>query len=212
MKSQISNEFLVGVIFILIIYVASLTGFNSFAKTQMLQSESAREVCYTISSAISSAYVGGDGFSTNVTMPYSLDSEFNFFVIAMNKSNIDVNWPGGLVSCSIITQNITTGLMYAGKFSINNINSTIYISSITTDKLLYGSGETVTINGSYFLNNVSLALYVNDVIVLGYPVEVLNVNNTFSYATMLLTQEHYKVEVNDINMSTFYAEREFDVI
>lgn len=212
MKSQISIEFLVGVMFLLMIYVVSLSGFSSFAKTQMLQSESAREVCYVVSSAISSADTGGDGFSMNSTLPYKLDNEYNFFVIVLNKSSVDINWPSGFFSCSMITQNVTDIVMYSGKFSLSNINRTIYISSVSTDKLLYSLGQQVKVNGTYYINNVSLALYLNDAIVSGYPVTVATVNNTFSYTTTPSASGHYKIKVNDINITTFYAEREFDVV
>jgi len=211
MKSQISLEFLVGIIFLFIIYVVSLSGFSSFAKTQLIQNEEAKQACYTVSSAISAADVGGPGFSMNVSLPYRIDNEFNFLVIILNRSSVDINWPNGFYSCSMITQNVTNLQMYAGKFSLNNVNRTIYVSSVSTDKLLYNTSGQVIINGTYFLHDVSISVYNNDEIISGYPKTVPVVNYAFSDSFVSSAAGHYKVKVNDINTTTFYAEREFDI-
>jgi len=212
MKAQISIEFMIGVMFLLVVYIAAISGFSTFANTNIIQDEAAKQVCYTVSSAISSADIGGSGFSMNESIPYKIGTSYEYSVTVLNKSNVDIDWPNGFFSCSMVTQNVTIITMYAGKFSLNNVNGTVYISTINTDKLSYNLSETVHTNGIYFFNNVSLKVYNNGVLVLGYPITIQSMNNNFSYNFVPTIAGHYTIKVNDITMVTFYAEREFDVI
>jgi hypothetical protein len=211
MKAQVSTEFLLGVGILFIVYVVSLTGFSTFAQAQLLENEEARQACYTVSASIDSTTVGGHGFSMNVTLPYRFDIEQNFLIIVFNQSNIDVVWPGGFFSCSMITQNVTQITMFAGKFSLNNINNTVYVSSVSTDKLRYDLGEDVTINGTYYFNDVNLDIERDGVPVASYPQVVSTTNNSFSHLFAPTSTGHYKITVRDTGLETFYSEREFDV-
>lgn len=213
MKSQVSLEFLIGVGFLLIIYIATIGAFSYFSQNRLIEKEDIQQACYTVSTGIDSATIGGEGFSMNVTMPYVFDKEGNFLTIIVNSqaSIIDVISPKTMFSCSIISQNVTNLTMYAGKFSLNNINKTIYISAVLTDKLYYNVGETVHINGSYYLNNVSLTILHDGVPIPGYPKEIKTINNSFSDTFVPNKAGRYIIKVNDISKPTFYAEREIDV-
>lgn len=213
MKSQISIEFIAGLIFLLIVYVASLSSFSSFAETKLIESEITEQTCLLIANSIDSGSIGGNGFSMNVTMDYQIDAEGNFLVVRINPntSTVDIYNEDNFFSCTITTQNATNMLMYAGKFSINNLNDNVYVSAVLTDKLSYDISETVKINGTYFLNNISLIIENESGVLSGYPKTIQTTNNTFTDTFNPASKGNYKIKVNDINLPTFYAEREFEV-
>ena len=69
MKSQMSLEFLAGVVIILFIYVTTISAFSHYMQKDILESESGKQVCYTIATGIDSAVIGGNNFTLNITLP-----------------------------------------------------------------------------------------------------------------------------------------------
>ena len=213
MRALISLEFIIGVTILILIHVAVLASFSGLATEEFLQNEKGAQICYTTSVAVGSADVGGNGFSMNISLPQTLGASNTTPSIVINNTFVDVSWdPGGFASCTITTQNITSLTMYSGKFSLNNINSTIYVSSLFTDKLLYDLGEEVVSNGTHYLNNVSVTLLLEGATVLGYPVTLETTGQSFEYDFTPASTGHYLLKVNDINITAFYAEREFEVV
>jgi uncharacterized membrane protein len=223
MKSQVSIEFLVGVAFLLLIYVVSLTGFSSFTQTQLIKSESGRETCYTVAGAINAVSGAGDGFAMNVTLPYYINTEHDFLFIVLNSSTVNINWSTGFFACSVVTQNVTNMKMAAGKFSLNKINDTIYVTALTSDQTLYSLNGTssinITLNGSYFPSNLSCLEFHNSTgLMPGSNCPASWTYNSdykawsFSYKWSVTKADHYKVVAWDQENTTFYAEREFDVL
>lgn len=213
MKAQISIEFLTGVAIILGLYLGILGLYSHFSQGIMMEKETAKELCYILATAINTCAVGGDGFTANYTIPYKLGRTTDYFFMVLNESTITVDWPDGLYACSIITQNVTTGKIVAGKISINNINDQVIISSIYTEEKEYNLGDSINITGYYFEGNVTLKIEdENGNLVSGYP-KILRTTTDGAFQDIFTpsAQGKYKIIAVSINNSNMYAEREIEV-
>ena len=213
MRSQISIEFMTGVAVMLFIYVTTIGIYSSYAQTNMIENEVAQEICYRVSTGVSSAVIGGNGFAINISLPYRIQTNNYNAVIISNQSLVTVDWKNGLFACSIISQNVTGKWVYPGKFSANNINAIVYITSITTDDLTYAPGETVKISGGYFLNN-TIVNVVNEqgIPMSGYPKLVLTTNHEFNDTWIAGAPGLYTVSGTDTAKKSLYGERIIEVI
>jgi hypothetical protein len=179
----------------------------------MIESELAQEICYRVATGISSAVIGGNGFAVNISLPYRIQASNYNAVIISNQSIVTVDWKNGLFACSIISQNITGKWVYPGKFSANNINAIVYITSVTTDNLTYVPGEPVKISGGYFLNN-TIVNVVNEqgVSMPGYPKIVLTINHGFNDTWAAGAPGLYTVSGTDTVKKSLYGARIIEVI
>ena len=213
MKAQISIEFLTGVAVMLFIYVTTIGIYSSYAQTDIIESEIAQEICYRVATGVSSAVIGGNGFTVNISLPYRIQANNYNAVIISNQSLVTVDWKNGLFACSIVSQNVTGKFVYPGKFSANNINSVVYITSVTTDDLTYVPGETVKISGGYFLNNTIVNVINEQKISMpGYPKIVLATNHEFNDTWIAGAPGLYVISGTDTVKKSLYGERVIEVI
>jgi hypothetical protein len=213
MRAQISIEFMTGVAVMLFIYVTTIGIYSSYAQTDMIESELGQEICYRVATGVSSAVIGGNGFAINISLPYRIQANNYNAIIISNQSIITVDWKSGEFACSIISQNVTGKWVYPGKFSANNINEIVYITSVTTDNLTYSPGEPVKISGGYFLNNTLVNIVnIQGVSMLGYPKIVLTINHEFNDTWTAGAPGLYIVSGTDTVKKSLYGERVIEVI
>jgi hypothetical protein len=213
MRSQISIEFMTGVAVMLFIYVVTIGLYSSYVQTDMIESEISQEICYIVANGVNSAVIGGNGFANNISLPYRIYGHNYNTIIISNSSTVTVDWGSGIRACSIISQNITGKWVYPGKFSASNINDTVYITSVQTDKLTYTEGENVHISGGYFLNDVKVnVVNYNQNSLPGYPRTLPIINNEFSDNWQATQKGLYTVSGVDTVQKTLYGERIIEVI
>ncbi len=212
MKSQISIEFLVGVVIILFIYTITISAFGSYTQNTMLTSEVGRQVCYMITTGIDAAVIGGNNFAINVSIPYFIENkDYSILINETNSALVTIDWGDGLFACSTTTQNITSLLFTPCKFSINNLNGKLYLSTITTEKTKYNLGEQINISGAYYISNVSLKILDSADVVVDNNILPLT-NNKFNYSWTPTSSGAYKIIVYDNTYKTLNSEKEIYVI
>jgi len=206
MKSQMSIEFLVGVIIILIIYIITLPTFSKYIQTNIVESESGKQICYTVSSAIDSAVIGGNNFSLNITLPNKIDGKDYKIFTTPPSSYITVDWGDGIFTCSITTQNIVKVIFNPCKVSVSNINNTIYISTVYTNGSSYNLGDTVNIYGGFYISNASLKIFnENGTAVLNKT--ITPVNHTFVESWNPTSKGKFIIKVEDEIYKTLNSEK-----
>ena len=208
MKAQISIEFIVGVVILLFIYTFALGIFSNYSQHNIMQSERIKQLCYTVTSAIDSASIGGSGFAVNTTLAKSIGPG-DYTISISNKSIVSVDWDDQLFACSTTTQNVTPLSFTQNKFSAVNINGTVYISAIQTNST-YELGEKIGIVGRYFLGNVSLTI-TNSSGKNVITAEIENVNNSFFYNWTPSSKGEYKVYATDTLYKNLNAEKDITV-
>ncbi len=209
MKAQISIEFIMGVAVLLFIYTFALGIFSNYSQQDIMQSEKIKQLCYTISSAIDSASIGGDGFAVNTTLPKNANSG-EYTISILNSSIVSVDWEDQVFACSTTTQSVTPLAFSSGKFSAVNINKTVYISAIQTNST-YNAGENIEINGMCFLGNVSLAITDssgNDIL----NVNVTTTNNSFSYNWTPISKGEYTIYARDTIYKNLNAKKDITIL
>jgi hypothetical protein len=212
MTSQIGLEFMVGITILLLIYVVTMVVFSHYAQYSVVASEQSKQVCYTIASAIDSAAIGGDGFASKVTIPYKIDSK-DFTIFVSNTSTVTVDWGKNIFACSVITQNITEVTFEPNLFSVINVNSTIHLGVIRTDKQVYNLNETVHINGSHYLGNVTLVIaYKNGSVLEGYPKNVAVVDNIFYYNWTPNLSGNYELNAVDTIYKNLNSRKDIEIV
>jgi hypothetical protein len=212
MKSQVSVEFLVSVAVLLIIYGVTLSVYNLYFKVPVLETEAGRQVCYTALNGIDAAVMGGDGFATNVSLPLKIDSN-EYFVFITNRSIITVDWNKSEFVCSITTQAVSDTWFKPCRFSVLNLNGTVYLGTVSTDKTEYLAGETVIINGSYYIGNITLTIrHENNTLVGGYPINITTTNNMFSHNWNSTPRGRFKIYVQDSLYKNLNSERDIEIL
>ena len=201
-----SIEFLVGVVIILVIYMITLPTFSRYMQTNIVESEGGKQVCYLVSSAIDSAVIGGNNFSLNLSIPDKIENkEYNIFTTPYS-SYITVDWGEGIFTCSVTTQNITEVKFKPCKLSISDINNTIYISTVYTDKPSYKLGEVVNIYGGFYISNISLKIFNED----GTAVlnkTVVPTDNTFNESWNPTSKGRFIIQTVDETYKTLNSEK-----
>jgi len=83
----------------------------------------ASSLCNTVSSGVSSVYLGGSGFGLSTVLPeYLTNGGFYEVVVHVNASMVRVNYVEGFVSCRIPTKNIVfSELNYSNGFAWFNL-------------------------------------------------------------------------------------------
>jgi hypothetical protein len=214
MKGQSSLEFLVGVMALLLIYVVVLGSFKSIINVGMVDNEMAKQLCYTVSSGIDSANIGGNGFTINVTLPKLVNSKYEYNLTVLNKSLIDISWDQKLFACSIVNQNITKKVLHSGgKISMSNIAGYIHLSSVEVDKREYTPSENVNIEGEYFNGTVRLIILNSDgSAVSGYPKDITSDNGVFKENWTSSVKGIYTISAYSLNNTRFMGQTEVDVV
>lgn len=126
MKAQVSVEFIV--IAILLLSALAIITTVSFLRTQEIQTltlqAEAQHVLTTAQNAINTAYLEGNGYYTNVTLPqnilgtnYSISQGGHFLTLGVQGNNY---------SAFLITDNIL-GAYQIGNNSVQNINDFVVI-------------------------------------------------------------------------------------
>ncbi len=216
MKSQISIEFMVGVMIILMIYVATISVFSNYLQTRTVYDERGKQICYTITNAVNSAVIGGDGFFSNLTLPREIGgADYFAFVNPLNTSLITVDWEGGLFSCSMSTQAVSVILFKPSKLTVSNIEDEIYLSTVSTDKRIYEKNSEIEIFGGVFLSDVLIKIYnengevVNEIELELSENNITNMpmNNTFIYTWTTDVAGTYIITASDTEYKNLYAER-----
>ncbi len=211
MKSQMSIEFLIGVTIILIIYVATIGVFSNYTQTNVVESEMGKQVCYTLSTGVSSAVIGGDNIALNITLPEKISNKnYHVYVVPGNESTITIDWGDGISSCTLTTQNVTKLNFTPCKLSINNLNGTVYISTLSTENETYPIGNDVLIVGKYFLTNVSLSISKNNSIIINETLPTSN--GEFNYTFHTTSTGTYLIKAYDENYKTLNSEKTIYVI
>lgn len=202
MKSQISIEFLTGVSILLLIYIIVLGSFGSFTQSNVIAGERGKQMCYSTATTIESAAIGGSGFALNSTIASNIGNDY--LVNITNSSLLSASWDTGIFACSITTQNIQQSMIYPGTLSVINLNETLYVASITTDENVYANGETIFINGSYFINDVNITVSTNSTPISGYPKLVSVTNGFFNDSfTANLTGIHTITAVDSVQKNLY---------
>jgi hypothetical protein len=132
MKSQVSLEFLTGVILLLLIYLIVVPTFSKYLQSNVVESESGKEVCYTMATGIDSAVIGGNNFTINITLPSSIDGKNYTLTTKEGTSYLTVDWNDGLFSCTTTTQNVTTTTINYTNVEIKNVNGKIIINEVVS--------------------------------------------------------------------------------
>lgn len=137
MKSQISLEFMVGVVILLIIYVAAISFFSNYTRTELVGNELAKQICYKISTSMDSTIIGGTNFTINVTLPEKLENDEYYYNILEKTDNsiiISIAWDANqsLTTCTShffpIEDNIS--LINCKRFSIENTGKNLIFNCI----------------------------------------------------------------------------------
>ncbi|HDQ60008.1 MAG TPA: hypothetical protein ENN30_02335 [Candidatus Woesearchaeota archaeon] len=212
MKSQISIEFITGVAIMLFIFALTLFSYSGYTEEDITISEQMQQICYTVSSYVDSAVIGRGNFFLNGTLPYKAAGK-DYFVVIENDSFVTVNTKTMIFACSINTQNITSVYMDGGDFSMANLNNTIYVSRLVSYKTEYAPGEEITVEGGYFLTNVTLDIRLKQGPSLaGYPKEKTLSEMEFSETFNINQKGTYEIIAYDSKYKDLNAKREILII
>ncbi|MCD6575949.1 MAG: hypothetical protein J7K73_02200 [Nanoarchaeota archaeon] len=211
MKSQMSIEFLTGVVIILFIYVITISVFSNYAQTDLLESEIGKQICYRVSLGIDSGVIGGENFALNLTMPYGINGKNYTIYTTPDKALVTVEWDGGIFSCTTTTQNVSEVRFTPCKFSVNNINRTIYLSTLSTNKDVYSIGETVEMRGEDFLTNVTLKIFDKGSNII-YSNTLQTTDSTFTDTWQPNQKGEFRIVATDNYYKTLNAERVIYVV
>ena len=127
MKLQVSVEFIFFVSFLLVVLLFVIIGNYSFYKraNELRIENSARKLCDKIASEINLAIKLGDGYRRKFFVDYSFEG-ITSFNISVSDYLVSVEWYGGRVTSSILTQNIS-GEVKKGWNIIENNKGEIYV-------------------------------------------------------------------------------------
>jgi len=128
MKGQVSMEFMV--IFASFLFILSVALVVTWTKTEQVEATrfklEAEKITTLISAAINTAYLEGDGYAQNLTLPDNIiDLPYQ---ILINSNMVIINHSLGTVSEKLFTGNIT-GNLTTGLNIIRNRNGTILINA-----------------------------------------------------------------------------------
>ncbi len=216
MKSQMSIEFLTGVVILLIIYIATISIFSNYLQTNIIPAEKGKQVCYSITNNVNSALIGGDGFTVNASMPNNINGEgYLVFVSPIDSSLLTVDWGDSQFACSMNTQDISVIFFRPCCFSVNNIGGDIIISTVSSDKSEYKIGEVVEIYGGVYLTDVNLLIYDADENILenqtlGLEIMVLGnieAEGSFTYEWEAEQAGEIRITATDAEYKNLYSER-----
>ena len=129
MKGQSSVEFMA--IFSLLLVVLILATMVSVQNTSSIvnarKDVEVRRILEYVGGRIDAAYLGGHGFSSNVTLPETI-AGFNYTLnISLGSNVIYVRMPGSDYPRNIITSNVT-GEFRKGENTIRNENGMVVVS------------------------------------------------------------------------------------
>ncbi len=129
MKGQSSVEFMA--IFSLLLVVLILATMVSVQNTSSIvnarKDMEIRRILEYVGGRIDAAYLGGHGFSSNVTLPETI-AGFNYTLnISLGSNVIYVRMPGSDYPRNIITSNVT-GEFRKGENTIRNENGMVVVS------------------------------------------------------------------------------------
>jgi hypothetical protein len=197
MKSQVSIEFLISVTILLLIYVATLAIYDIYFKVPILETETGKQACYTVLNGIDAVVVGGDGFATNVSLPDQI-AKNDYLVFISNRSIITVDWNKSEFACSITTQSVSNIIFRSCRFSVINLNGTVYLGTLNLNQSEYPAGEAMYFSGSYYFGNVSLSIfYSNGSLLSGYPINLETSDNIFEYSWTPSMTGRFKIVAQD---------------
>ncbi len=216
MKSQMSIEFLTGVVILLLIYVVTISVFSNYIQTGIIPAERGKQICYRITNDVNSALIGGSGFTINSSIPYTINGDEYFaFINPLNSSLLTIDWGDSQFSCSMNTQEVSIIFFKPCDFSVNNVDENIILSTVSSDKLEYEVGENVEIYGGVYLTNVNLLILNEDNEVLKN--ETLDLKNIsfgeiesdkgFRYNWTAEEEGKINIIASDIEYKNLYAER-----
>lgn len=127
MKGQVAIEFMIIFIFMLLLMIGAVAIANK--KTLETHSETmdleAEKVLYKVSSAVNTAYIEGDGFKLNFTLPESIsgaDYNINISSMALWLSMNAKTYAGNL-----LTDDIVGELVY-GPNTVENRGGIVYVN------------------------------------------------------------------------------------
>jgi len=132
MKGQAGVEFMILMsVMLMIVLIFVWNGLSTRQRVFDLKTNvEAQELSDSIAFEINSAVKAGDGYKRNfyVKNEFFGASDFN---ITVSEYSVFIDWNDKSASSSIITRNITNGVIERGKkYSIENKNGEIYVTEI----------------------------------------------------------------------------------
>jgi len=209
-RAQTGLEFITGVTIMLVIYVLAIGAYSYYTENNIIEDTFAEHICYKFSEGVNAAVIGGDGFSINLSVPYKVYSEDLTTIRVSDNYTITVEWDDRITACSIVTRNITNQVVYSGKVSATNIDSTVYLASINTNQTEYSIGESARITSQYIKGataNLTI-FYSNETVLLG-PLTRTAVSHIINYTwnTAGIPSDDYSVFVSDNDYKNLNAKK-----
>ncbi|MDD5182351.1 MAG: hypothetical protein PHC66_04245 [Candidatus Nanoarchaeia archaeon] len=209
-RAQSGLEFITGVTIMLVIYVIAIGAYSYYTENNIIEDTFAEHVCYKFSEGINAAVIGGDGFSINMSVPYKVYADPLTAIRVSGNYTATVEWSDKIAVCSIVTRNITSQVVYSGKVSATNMDSTVYLTSIDTNQSDYLVGEAALIMSQY-INGAAANLtifYSNGTALLG-PLTRTAASNSINYTwnTAGIASDDYTVFVADNDYKNLNAEK-----
>jgi hypothetical protein len=214
-RAQISMEFITGITVMLVIYVLAVGAYSYYTENNIIEDVFAEHICYGISEGVDSAVIGGNGFSINMTIPYRIYNDDITGVLVTTNHTLTVDWESGIAACSIITNNITDIWMYSGGVSATNIDETIYVTSIWTDKSYYDESDLVYINSSHILGSTAKIEITDESGSAVYTNSSVPVSSNIAkdiWDTSGQSSEQYTVSIIDNDYKNLNAQKEIRIV